>query len=155
MLRLRFELGLDVSDGGPTGDSSSADAHHFQLAGPYTAYLLSYLGAAIGSDEVNVVDLRDGSRVVPGWDGDRLTTPGLAGPLIVRSLVLKDNGSIAWVQNDYYSREEQVWAHDALGDRKLDSAPAREGSRPITSLQLTGSMLTWLHDGEPRSATLD
>lgn len=139
----RFELGLD-DPVAPTGDSESSDARDFQLAGPYTAYVLQYIGAVMGGDVVSVVDLRDGTRV----------TPGSGGPVVVRSLVLKDNGSIAWIQNDHYSREEQVWVHDALGDRKIDSAPARESSLPITSLQLADSVLTWLHDGERRSATL-
>lgn len=139
----RFELGLDDPEA-PTGDSESSDARDFQLAAPYTAYVLSYVGAVMGSDEVNVVDLRDGTRV----------TPSSPRPMIVRSLVLKDNGSVAWIQNSYDSKEEEVWAHDALGDRKLDSAPARENSRPITSFALSGSTLSWLHDGEPRSAAL-
>jgi hypothetical protein len=150
----RFYLGMD-DPASPIGDGDSSDARHFQLAGPYTAYVLHYLGAVIGSDEVSVVDLRDGSSVAPGWNGDRVITPGLGGPRIVRSLVLKDNGSVAWIQNDYYTHEEQLWAHDALGDHKLDSAPERDKSRPITALALTGSTLTWLHDGEPRSATLN
>ena len=139
----RFELGLD-DPSGATGNSDSSDARDFQLAGTYTAYVLSYVGAVIGSDQVNVVDLRDGTRV----------TPSSPQPMIVRELVLKDNGSVAWIQNSYDSKEEEVWTHDALGDRKLDSAPPRDNARPITSLTLTGSTLSWLHDGEPRSATL-
>lgn len=139
----RFYLGMD-DPASPIGHSDSSDAEDFQLAGPYTAYVLDYLGAVIGTDQLNVVDLRDGTRITPGPDR----------PHQVRSLVLKDNGSVAWIQNDYYDHEEQVWAHDALGDRQLDSAPARDNSRPITTLELTGSTLTWLHDGEPRSATL-
>ena len=139
----RIELGLD-DPVAPTGDADSSDARDFQLAGPYTAYVLSYLGAVAGSDQVNVVDLRDGTRV----------TPSSHQPVVVRSLVLKENGSVAWIQNGAYSKEEEVWAHDALDDRKLDSAPVRENSMTITSLALTGSALSWLHDGEPRSATL-
>ena len=72
----------------------------------------------------------------------------------MRSLLLKDNGSVAWIQSSYYDREEQVWAHDALGDHKLDSAPAGDNAGPITDLKLTGATRSWLHDGEPRSATL-
>jgi hypothetical protein len=148
----RFELGLDDPDP-PTGDADSSDAGDFHLAGPYTAYVLSYLGAVQGSDVVEVVDLRDGSRLVPR--SDEPSPPDVAAPRLVRGIVLKDNGSVAWIQNSSFSQEEQVWAHDALSYRKLDSAPRGTGSPSITSLQLTGSTLTWLHDGEPRSATLD
>ena len=147
----RFELGMDDPEA-PTGDADSSDARDFQLAGPYTAYVLSYVGAVMGSDVVNVVDLRDGTRLVPASDG--LGPLDVSTPRLVRGLVLKDNGSVAWVQNSSYSHEEQLWAHDALGYRKLDSAPPRVDSPPIASLQLQGSTLTWLHDGEPYTATL-
>jgi len=148
----RFELGLD-DPSPPTGDAGSSDATDFQLAGPYTAYVLSYLGAVQGSDVVEVVDLRDGARLLPR--SDEPSPPDVRTPRIVRGLVLKDNGSVAWVQDSLFSEEAQLWAHDALGYRKLDSAPQQTGSRSITSLQLTGSTVTWLHDGEPRSATLN
>jgi hypothetical protein len=72
----RFELGLDDASQA-TGNSDSSDVRDFQLAGPYTAYVLSYLGAVIGSDQVNVVDLRDATRLRP-------SSPQ---PTIVRSLV--------------------------------------------------------------------
>ena len=68
-------------------------------------------------------------------------------------LELKDNASVAWIARaaPYASdRNPSPWAYDNAGKRRLDT-----GAIELTSLELSGSTLTWVKEGLPRSATLD
>ncbi len=48
---------------------------------------------------------------------------------------------------------EQIYAHDSMGTRIVDSVPSGPGDR-LGQLALAGDQLTWTHDGAPRQATL-
>jgi hypothetical protein len=75
----------------------------------------------------------------------------------ITALVLKSNGSIAWIlyRVDWRSFERtytyEVWKADSGGTVLLDSDPQIDPE----SLALNGSTLFWTRAGEPRSATLD
>lgn len=48
----------------------------------------------------------------------------------------------------------EITVHDGLGARVLDSADRAGARPPITGLRIAGATVTWLHDGQPRSAEL-
>ena len=111
------------------------------------------VGCGVGScgASIKVLDLRDGHVVATGAGA-----PGPPfGPHLVRDLVLKENGSVAWTVGrgsfgdpGYFAQE--LWVRDGQGERLLDSGA---GLDP-TSLTLTDSTLTWINGGVVRSATL-
>ena len=134
----RFAFGFDGFD--ESGIGQQLD--HFRLAGPYVAYGCggNWIRAC---DGVRVVDLRDGVLRLPQmpsldwWPSD---------------IELKDNGSVAWIVSEQQPEgSRHVGVLDTAGQRLLDSGTGIEPD----SLTLTGSTLSWLRNGEVRSATLD
>ena len=95
--------------------------------------------------------LRDGSifRTAVGF----VDTPGR--PRTVGRLVLKANGSVAWIVDRAAfmgsPRSIDVVAEDATGRRVLDSGVDIDAG----SLTLNGSTLTWQKDGATQSGTLN
>jgi hypothetical protein len=97
------------------------------------------------------MDLTTGVPLRGGQPGDE----GLS----IGSIVLKDNGSVAWigtgrVYDPATSQNVQIVSvakSDKGGTKELDRGDGIDQS----SLRLEGSTLTWVKDGEPRSATLD
>lgn len=72
----------------------------------------------------------------------------------VTALVVKRNGSVAWLARDFTGGDEetQVVARDGDGRRLLDRGPGiAPGSLALSENRAT---IYWLHDGAPRSATL-
>jgi hypothetical protein len=68
------------------------------------------------------------------------------------AIVLKRSGSIGWteaVERLPQAPFREVHRFDKTGHAVLDTAPR------IHRLKLHGTTMTWLHDGEPRSAPLD
>jgi hypothetical protein len=115
------------------------------LSEPFVAYVL---GTHCCLRRITVRDLRDGT-VVHRTDN---ASSESGADLEVRSLVLSNLGSVAWiVVRSYPGRRIEVWALDSSGLRMLDSG------RQIAprSLRLNGSTLSWVKRGVVRSATLE
>jgi len=126
-----------------------------RLTEPYVAYLSIGCALAGCSPSIMVRDLRDG-RVLRNQ-----LQPSFENPLsertwtrTVTSLVVKANGSVAWIvdrpADNGLPRTIDVVAVDSTGRRLLDSGPDVE----TTSLTLTDSTLTWRKGGVVRTATL-
>lgn len=123
-----------------------------RLTGNFLAYFKGETTIAGYFAELRVLDLRDPISVRIVDATPLTTTPEQQGPFLTEDLVLKANGSVAWtVYSSGASEPKQLWALDSAGQRLLDSGPGLE----LESLELSGSTLTWLHGGMPRSATLN
>jgi hypothetical protein len=77
--------------------------------------------------------------------------PHSVGSGYVRSLVVKTNGSVAWIVQGPMRGTYEVHAVDKDGSRVLASGPGIAEE----SLALVGSALYWTQDGKPFSATLN
>ena len=138
-----------VGGGSSTGGAASAPEviAGTMVAGTSHFYCTACLGA-FEETTVWVVDLRSGKRV-RAWsvpDQSRL----------VVSLVLKPDGSVAWVVASDGSRtlrQEWVYAHDPHGLRVLAQI-SRSGDE-FTELALAGNTIYWTEAGRPTSATLE
>jgi hypothetical protein len=142
----RYHLGLNW-------DETRLDV--FRLAGPFVGYSpidCGPQGPCFGS--IRVKDLRTGERVVdePPPSGDQCYRPGFSSsPSEVQGLVLKDNGSVAWIVRVYDGQGyREVCAFDSSGRRQLDLGNGID----TKSLKLSDSTITWVKDGTVRSATL-
>ncbi len=98
------------------------------------------------STGVWVVDLRTGKQLHRWEVLEGLTIP---------SIVLKPNGSVAWIADSYVNTEtgfhqEWVYALDRDGQRTL-----AHGSDIPDSLALAGSTVYWTEEGKPYSASLN
>jgi hypothetical protein len=135
------------------------------LAGHYVA-----VGHDLQSDggldqsDVTVLDLRRGQRDNPFATDAPVRFHGQARVLrhrgaiagntqhnVVRALVLRANGAVAWIGEDLTATSYEVRAVEAGGaDRLLDSGTAVDP----TSLRLAGDRLSWVSGGAARTATL-
>lgn len=72
------------------------------------------------------------------------------------TLVLKEDGSLAWLTEDgRYNIRTELHAVDKMGSRILASGQTDEGTEiDLQSLVLTGSTLHWTQGGKSFSATL-
>jgi hypothetical protein len=155
-----YELGY-VSE--PTCESTACDGvRRVVLAGTVVAYE-SFLTADVDRWYVVIRDLRSG-RVLRHLPTGALLkpSPGNAGVGPVVALVVKPNGSVAWIARDYErsmrptaESEElphyDVYASEESGTRLLASGL---DVRP-SSLALAGSTLYWTQGGKPASAVLN
>ena len=125
------------------------------LAGRYVAfaYDIEEAAGAEANDEIKVRDLKTG-RWLPGSFG---TEGSSLGDASVSALVLKPNGSVAWIAFYYKDsgRRFQVWALEkgSAGEkRKLDEGNAIRSH----SLALSGNGKTvyWRNGAETRSEAL-
>lgn len=136
----------------------------FALAGKYAAFA-SYTsygnidGASSSTANVIVMDLTTGrAAVTEGTDADPGTQSALPQPS-VKTIAVTPTGSLAW-ETDIHSgpdRKQAIYAHDASGTRTLDTETIPNGAPGtvgLANLQITGTTVTWTHDGSPRSATL-
>ena len=130
-------------------DTADAGYDKFKLVGPYAAFLEFECFGLTCPEWWNVVELRGGRelRELPQDLGANLER--------VTDLELRENGSVAVIavlsRSDQFAPGQlQVWAFDAHGPRRLD-----EGNIDATSLELSGSTLTWIKDGVQVSAVLD
>jgi hypothetical protein len=120
----------------------------------FAGYAVSFGSISGRLSNVRVTDLRD-ARVIR--DIQRVSSAaGGFGPNLAEDLVVKDNGSVAWIvlQGKYFDanyRLREVWAEDSTGRRLLDSGSDIDKG----SLTLVGSTLTWVRGGATRSATLN
>jgi hypothetical protein len=112
-----------------------------RLTAPYVAYVSR---ATACCSAVDVRDLRDGALLRSARASE--TMPGQD----VTDLVLKANGSVAWIV-DLAPDGVEVVAVDSSGRRLLDSGPDVE----LRSLELNGSTVTWRKAGQTRSANLN
>jgi hypothetical protein len=125
-----------------------------RLAEPYVAYLNT--GSMSRSAAITVRDLRDGhvlrDRLQPSLESSDYYTQRVR---LVTSLVLKANGSVAWIVDRQAFADQprtlDVVAVDSAGRRLLDRGADIEPE----SLTLTGSTLTWRKGGATKSATLN
>ncbi|HEY1360384.1 MAG TPA: hypothetical protein VGF21_18930 [Thermoleophilaceae bacterium] len=121
-----------------------------RLTAPYVAWASVGCGNVTCQSAVEVADLRVG-KVVKNLPA---TTGGLPGNSNrVTDMVLKPNGSLAWIVDigSSVGSDRQVVAVDSAGRRLLDSG----GNIDPESLTLSGSTLSWTESGASRSASLN
>jgi hypothetical protein len=129
----------------------SVRAGPFALAGSDVAYGATSCGIDFSSTEVIVRSLLNGHtlRNAPATNQSLVEQEGG-----LQSLVLKADDSVAWIatERSLGSRQRllQVFKYDESGLKLLDSGLGV----PPSSLELSGSQLTWRHDGTSRRATL-
>jgi hypothetical protein len=123
----------------------------FALAGGDVAYGATSCGIDFSSSELIVKSLVSGRtlRRAPATNTSLVEQEGG-----VRSLVLKADGSVAWIATEQslgnHHRLLQLFKDDKGGLKLLDSGLSVAPS----SLKLRGSQLTWRRDGTSRHATL-
>jgi hypothetical protein len=159
----RFELGLAAVSRFGSGQT----LHNYRLAGPYAAYTCRGVlptdfpyrtEVSCGSGVVRM-DLRDGSVTTAGAVSvargkPRVQIEGGSGEFV--DVELKENGSFAWITAPDRtwgngSGPREVWVLDAGGARMLE-----RGSRiRAASLELDGSVLSWVNAGQTRTAAID
>lgn len=123
----------------------------FRLAREVVAYGLTECGVDTSSTQVVALDLATGKTLRNDPDVS-VAPPEAYGS--VTSLVLKADGSDAWIATDHSlgagARIVQVWRHDRHGLTMLDSGlPVKLGS-----LKLSSSRLTWRDGSATRHASL-
>lgn len=124
------------------------------LAGPYVGYAFVQNAGPAGEtlSSIRIKDLRDGKTYSGGTACD---SPPLSGQNFIYSLQLKDNRSVAWIndQSDNNANKDkiEVCAQDSLGRRQLDAGAGIDRK----SLRLDSSTLTWSNAGVLRSAPLN
>jgi hypothetical protein len=150
-----LRLGLELVSCGPSG---CVTVKHVTLAGTTVAYE-TYVSSVAGNGEVFeskryivVLELRGGRilhKVPTGTS--RAPGAGLIGDGETRAIVVKDDGSVAWI-NDKFQKENRFEVHalDATGERVL----AVGSNIAPSSLALAGSTLYWTQGGKPFSVTL-
>ena len=146
-------------------DRSALAVHDPQIAGRFVGYVLTIVPdnqAAV--DSIRVLDLKTGKLRVNA----RAHSLRRVGGISVSSFVLNRNGAIAWIATgaEGFRAEgiptievHRVTSTDPTRSDILDSAiqpPAGVGPIPARSLALSADASTvyWLHDGQPRSASL-
>jgi len=148
---------LDETGENPWSDSATAGT--LRLAGRFLAFPVIYTGRYSDTSlAVNVYDLVSGRRfyTLHYWNGYG------GPPLLLEAVLLARDGVVAYAArtsglNVYPLRSRLVARSGRRANaaregvpRALDEGPA--GS--ITAVRLTGTTLSWRHDGAPRSATL-
>ena len=127
----------------------------FALAGRYVAYEQAFYNP--DTDDrlqfIVVTDLKRGRikrRRGPVFDP---TSPD-SGRATVERIVLKRNGSVAWLARGFSAKRDrmtrEVYRLDRRGYRRLDEGPTIKRR----SLRLHCRRLSWIHAGHKRTATL-
>jgi hypothetical protein len=123
----------------------------FALAGSDVAYGATSCGVDFSATEVIVMSLVSGHAIRKAAATDKSLVEQEGG---LQSLVLKANGSDAWIATEQslgnHQRLRQLFTDDKRGLKLLDSGL---GIVP-SSLTLGGSQLTWRDNGISRHATL-
>jgi hypothetical protein len=152
----QYELGpLPIE--GSCGPNGCLVINHIVLAGPLVAY--EYFSTAgqgeLREEETLIVirDLRNGHILHRIPTGTPIPpSPRVIGSGPVESMVLKSDGSVAWI-NEYSVGKitsYEVHAFDKTGSRVLAT-----GTNIVpNSLALAGSTLYWIQEGKPFSAML-
>ena len=132
---------------------------NLRLAGEKVAYVSGRDGDRYGrwSFTLNVLDTA--TWVTDRVFGESNSSGDSQGYRRVNAVVLKENGSIAWIADlwdyepvaPYWTQTYELLKRDATGDSLVDSDPKID----TRSRRLTGSTLTWSVDGESRSAALN
>lgn len=143
--------------------SGQGGSGHYTLAGATVAYAESrsgfgYFAPEPESDDVIVVDLSTGRRLHDVATGTVSCGhyPGLSGVGPVRSLVLKQDGAVAWIAEHVQSLCSsprgicELHALDSHGERVLAIGPDIDPH----SLTLLGSTIYWKQGGRPFSGKL-
>jgi len=115
------------------------------LAGRHFGFALWVNGAF---DSVQVIDMVAGKRIFRAPPAGPEPPDGGIDPE-VRSLVLKRDGSIAWIATNW-AEVPEVRRHDKAGSALVDSGTAIDPG----SLGLGGSRIYWMRGGSARWATL-
>jgi hypothetical protein len=144
------EIGVPGNEMASSGGGLGPTVKHLIFAGLTAAVVYENETGSMGLD---VIELADGHiHFHHGLGGGNVNSPGehsSAGSHAVPAIVVKRDGSVAWVQQIKGSRYE-VLKHQAR-TTVLD----RSGEVKPKSLTLTGSKLRWVErDGSRRTATL-
>jgi hypothetical protein len=134
---------------------------HIVLANEKVAYVTGFQDYRYGPRKQFSLRMLDMATFTIELDR-RYEVPGPSGAYdrAITAVVLKANGSVAWILNrtDYgvggpnFTQTYEVHKSDTSGaDGLIDSSPDIDP----TSLALNGSVLTWTRSGETQSATLD
>jgi hypothetical protein len=130
--------------------------HGLRLSGQYTAYVVQGRSTA-GKTESRVqsLNLLTGQLRTRNALTDQTASEGEATEF-VRRLYLRPDGAIAWSADEpdpaTVNAPAEIARLDAHGFSLLDQGP--EPALDPATLRLSGTTLTWQHDGAPRTATL-
>ena len=133
-------VGADAEQTGP-----------IRLAGRFVG--IAWIVAGTEDSQVDVRDLRTGRLL---HTAQMVGDPETVGPH-VSALVLRGNGSVAWIGiGSYFDEATENYTYgvekfDTAGRRRLDQGPDVDP----TSLHLSGSDLSWTHGAETRTDVLD
>ena len=125
----------------------------YALAGRYVAYPQDFTNPDIGETErrLIVTDLRRGRErrsIAPVFDRSSPDRP------VIEQIVLKRNGSVAWLARGYSldrdAQTREAYRMDRRGRVRLDEGP----DIVKRSLRLRKRTLSWLKSGVRRTATL-
>jgi hypothetical protein len=157
--------GVENCSAGGAASFCSGIAHE-ALDGTAVAYEEFSVSSELNEEQndqwhVVVRDLRTGRVLHRLPTGTPLkTSPGYVGVGVVAAIVVKSNGSVAWIADDYErssgvgtpseTRYSDVEAVDSSGSRLLASGVNVDPS----SLALAGSTLYWTQGGKPASTAL-
>ena len=133
----------------------------FALAGDYVAFFYSdewdYKGLPQSlTTQITLTNLlTDQTTAIPidapWWDDVQVD------PSIVTKIALSPDGLLAWETTwpdpNGPGSDETISAHDSQGEHTLDSETVTT-SPGLADLMIVGDEVTWAHDGQPRSATL-
>jgi hypothetical protein len=141
---------------------SGVRAEQLRVAGPYVGYSLASFGRGGTGSFIVVTNLRTG-RYVRSIRGTPVT--GMSSPIreTVTDLVIKSNGSIAWIWDTSKTVTfPELITTRTIQVRKSDRSSGRSSSTLLDStltvdtrsLAIRGSTISWRNAGQLRTATL-
>jgi len=134
--------------GGLTREEGGRSAREFRVRGRFVAFVTEEARDTLHSFDIRISDVRRGrTHVVPGVANDI--------PFTLHRLLVSSRGVAVWNFTAPYSPtpgvgRDVVGVRDASGDRILDAATAGA----ITDVRFSGSRVTWMNNGVPRSASV-
>lgn len=124
-------------------DRFECGVYGFELAGRYVAYDNFRCAGGLFPCGVVIRDMKSGAV--------RRSKLCAQPPGLMTDLVLRSNGSVAWIRQLGGGQEYELWKLDSGGEVRVDSGSAIDPD----SLALSGGRIYWMRAGEPQSAALD
>jgi hypothetical protein len=137
---------------GPIRRLGETRSRYAVLAGRFVAYRVVFQSEFNSYSNVHVVDLSTGATVtrargMPAYPEDEDSS--------VWEIVLKRNGSVAWIGSNDIVTELAVWKVDRTGSgpQQVDASPRID--RDSLRLSASRTALAWTNDGQTRTAPID
>ena len=165
--RFRY-LGVAIPggySGGPGDFPEMAQLGDFALAGDYVAFSYYYemdddhgQPLLIAPAIILTNLLTDQTTAIPfDYGGAECAVGCQSDPSLVKTIALSPDGLLAWETTwrdpNRPGSDETISAHDSQGTHTLDYETVTT-SPGLADLKIAGNEVTWTHDGQPRSATL-